>query len=367
MANIHITLVGGQTAPVYMGIVSANPDRVILVCSEQTIDEADRIEAQIEVFCEKLVFHPVDLIKIETAINKIKSLLKQDDQVSINVGGGTKPWSILFYEHFKDRKNVSIVYMDQNNFVWNLATKTYHEVEFDMDVHFKLYGNPLTRYRLFTDFSSSDREVVAKIREIRKLNFVDFNFLTDSLYRFPHEKKAITRSGSELVWSSTDKSFRFSMLCRNKQIHEAVLKSPLVRELVLNTGWFEFEVAYLLESWSKARQQRLNCIFPAKAGSPKNEIDIIINAGSKLLFVECKTQLSKETDIDKFASAVRVYGGLGSKALFVTDAPMSDKAIEKCADHGIMTFSLQNNLLGLSPEVLLYKMLDSELFNLNAR
>ncbi|MDO9154251.1 MAG: hypothetical protein Q7U47_11235 [Paludibacter sp.] len=39
MAKIHIALVGGQTAPVYLGIVDANPDKVTLGFSEQTVDE----------------------------------------------------------------------------------------------------------------------------------------------------------------------------------------------------------------------------------------------------------------------------------------------------------------------------------------
>lgn len=92
-----------------------------------------------------------------------------------------------------------------------------------------------------------------------------------------------------------------------------------------------------------------------------------MNTGSKLLFVECKTQIKNETDIDKFASAVKVYGGLGSKALFVTDARMTDKAIEKCADHGIMTFCLQTYYGNEMIEQVLFDKLERELFNLNTK
>lgn len=111
----------------------------------------------------------------------------------------------------------------------------------------------------------------------------------------------------------------------------------------------------------------MNCIFPTKTNSPKNEIDIIIDTGTKLLFVECKTQINSETDIDKFAAAVKVYGGSGSKALFVTDAPMRDKAKEKCNDNGVLSFSLEKfggASLSKSP---LFELLEKELFNINPK
>ena len=68
-----------------------------------------------------------------------------------------------------------------------------------------------------------------------------------------------------------------------------------------------------------------------------------MNTGSKLIFVECKTQVYNSTDVDKFNSAVRNYGGLGSRPLFVTLNPMSSDAKEKCMDHGITTFHFNNS------------------------
>jgi hypothetical protein len=76
----------------------------------------------------------------------------------------------------------------------------------------------------------------------------------------------------------------------------------------------------------------------------KNEVDIIVDAGTKLLFVECKTQVKNSTDVDKFASVVRTYGGLGSKALFVTYSPMVPEALEKCVEKGIAVFDCQGLL-----------------------
>lgn len=367
MSNIHITLLGSQTAPVYLGIMAMNPDRVILICSEQTQNEAGLIFNEIRIECEIKKFDPVDLDKIDIAIVELKKTLNPTDLISINLVGGTKPWSLLFFAHFSTIENVTLIFIDQNNRVWDLKTRTYREVEFDMDVQFRLYGNKPKNFTEFAEFTDKDRNVVKQVREIRKFNHVDFISMTDYLSRYSHKTTAIGPGGSELEWVTVEKMIRVRMLNKSGKELNLTLKSEHVYKLVFNTGWFEYEVGSLLSQWGKTKQIRLNCTFPAKSGSPKNEIDIIVNTGTKLLFVECKTQIKNETDIDKFASAVRVYGGLGSKALFVTDAPMTDKAREKCADHKIMTFSLQDYLLKASAEKLLFEMLDRELFNINTK
>ena len=74
----------------------------------------------------------------------------------------------------------------------------------------------------------------------------------------------------------------------------------------------------MLSSWEYAKEIIMNANFPYKNNNPKNEIDIIVNTGNRLLFVECKTQINDITDIDKFRTAVKNYGGMGCKALFIT-------------------------------------------------
>ena len=71
------------------------------------------------------------------------------------------------------------------------------------------------------------------------------------------------------------------------------------------------------------------------------------------------------TDIDKFASVIKNYGGTGSKGIFITDAKMSDSAKQKCNEHNILTFSLQDENMGMTHEKALSIKLDSELFNIN--
>ncbi|MDR1895468.1 MAG: DUF6293 family protein [Prevotellaceae bacterium] len=366
MSKIHISLVGGQTAPVYHGIIDSLPDQVILIHSEQSEKEALRIKNEIPIAAELCKLDPVDLQQIFSAVEKLAARFRESESITVNISSGPKPWSVAFYSVFSQMKNAVIEYIDQNNKVWSFTDRKNHSVNFDMDAQFRLYGNPLKNYKCFSDYTDADRSVVEKIREMRNFNFKDFNDLTMQMAKKPNETSQTLPSGSHLTWFTKEKEFEF-VLKKKGTIKKEVLKSPQVRQLLFNTGWFEYEIALILSQWEHAKEIRLNCMFPAKNKSAKNEIDIIVDTGAKLLFVECKTQIKNITDIDKFHSAVKNYGGLGSKALFITDAVMDETAKEKCQDSSILTFSLQNKMLGVDPEKMLFMLLNSELFNINTK
>jgi hypothetical protein len=366
MSKIYISLVGGQTAPVYYGIIDSLPDQVILIHSEQSEGEALRIKNEIKIAVELCKLNPVNLQKIFPAVEKLAARFRESEFITINISSGLKPWSLAFFSVFGQMKNVVIEYIDQNNKVWNFTDRKNHSVNFDMDAQFRLYGNPLKNYECFSDYTDADRSVTEKIKEMRKFNPKDFNDLTMQMAKKPKETSQTLLSGSHLTWFTKEKEFEF-VLKKKETIKQVVLKSPHARKLLFNAGWFEYEIALILSRWEHAKEIRLNCIFPAKNKSAKNEIDIIVDTGAKLLFVECKTQIKNITDIDKFHSAVKNYGGLGSKALFITDALMDETAKEKCQDSNILTFSLQNKMLGAAPEKMLFMLLNSELFNINTK
>jgi len=229
-----------------------------------------------------------------------------------------------------------------------------------------LNGNPLITFNPIESYSKEDIQAISKIKLLRKENYSDFLKITNYLQKHPNQNRYQTESGSFIEWISQENAFK-CFIQNRKSNKEFLLKSNNIRNLLLNSGWFELEVALLLSKWSKSGDIRLNCRFPAKSKGDKNEIDIVVNLGNKILFVECKTQIFDMTDLDKFASAVKVYGGLGSKMLFVTESEMKDKAIEKCTDHGIMFFSLKSTLQIEMAEKMLFALLDNELLKINAK
>ena len=372
MSRIHITLVGGQPAPVYNTIVAMKPEKVIFIYSQESHDTLLRVVREINVEYEQIKLDPIDIV--ETG-KKAKELSDRytDDEVSLNISSGTKIWSYFFAIAFEKKTNASIVFMDQNNVLWDLKNKTSNEdFIFDMHVLFRLYGNSLeNNYRKFSEYTSQDIEVIDKIENVRRYNQNDFKHLMAVLDKQKQNQLRNNKngrfelpSGSFVEWDKQDNNVRICLYKKGKAIH-STLNSPNIINLAFNSGWFELKIAEILSLWDKSKDICLNCKFPYVANIDKNEVDIIVNTGNKILFVECKTQITNTTDIDKFRSVVKTYGGMGSKALFVTDAKMSNIAKQKCEEHNILSFSLQDEHLGLPPYKDLQLLLDNELFNIN--
>lgn len=379
MSKVHITLVGGQPAPVYHGIVATKPDKVVFIYSDESREVVKILKQEIKVQVEELP--PLDPTNPVEILRRADALAKKykEDEVTVNISSGLKSWSHLFGVTFDKQPNAAVVYMDQNNILWNYRTmQSVDGFEFDMHTLFRLYGNSLeTNYKKLSDYTDEDDRAVERIEEIRRFNVKSFTALVALLDR--EKEYQLKRSPTGRFQLDDDRNFVEWSRKENDQPNDKVILSLFngkkgrrewkivssnAISLVFNSGWFEYKVAKLLSMWDKAKDICLNCRFPFKPGIDKNETDIVVNTGTKLLFVECKTQIAKPNDIDKFRSVVKTYGGMGSKGLFVTDAKMSEVANKKCEENGVLSFSFSNSLL---PERELFFLLDYELSNINTK
>ena len=103
MKKVHISLVGGQPIPVYIGIKNdGQASTIVLVCSPQSHDEAERIKEQFpKRNIEIQECHPTDLLQIEALAVSLKERF-EDCEITVNLTGGTKLWSISFYSVFSE-------------------------------------------------------------------------------------------------------------------------------------------------------------------------------------------------------------------------------------------------------------------------
>ncbi|NSW45392.1 MAG: DUF1887 family protein [Bacteroidales bacterium] len=367
--HLHITLVGGQTVPVYQGIIYDQPDYVIYICSEQTNSSIELIASATSIPYELKSLSPVDIKDVEEYLDFLKSIIQNYERITINISSGTKIWSILFYDYFKNIEKAKIIYIDQNNKIWNFKTKQCSDHEFITDIqnYLIILGSKVNNFKKIENFDASDIQAVKTIEEIRKFDYVEFNALTQSLSNHSNLNEYSTTQGSLIKYDTEEKSFYLKLIKKSGTSKECKLKSPNIRYLLLNTGWFEFKVANILSKWNHAKQIILNCDFQTKEGALKNEVDVIVNTGKKLLFVECKTQVYNSTDIDKFASVIRNYGGLGTKGILITEVDINKNVLEKCEDNGLLTFCLNQGNYMFSPEQMLYLKLESEWLNINPR
>lgn len=372
--KIHITLVGGQTMPVYLGIVETKADSIVLVHSDNTMLQAKQIASEYETETILHCFDPVDMNTINDGVEKLLSEYR-DDEVSINLTSGTKPWAIAFALKSQGMSNVTLLYVDQNCMFYDYThdRKWLSDIEFGINTLMRYNGQIPIKHTLLSDYTDEDSQTVDDIKHLRSINPSDFNQLTipdNKTWRSQYENKPkgsyMIKDGSYIEWNKPLHEVSISIKRWNH--YETIdLNSQHCIQLVFHAGWFEYEIAQMLGKWSKAKNVWMNIVFPYKHGNPKNEIDIVVSTGVKLLMVECKTQIHDNTDIDKFHTAVKNYGGMGSKALFITESPMNALAKEKCSDSQIITFSLKDYHTKSEAQKKLFRVLDKELLNINPK
>ncbi len=350
MKKIHISLVGGQPIPVYIGIKeNGQANTVVLVCSAQSNVEAERIKAQFP----KREFQikecsPTNLQQIENLALNLREQYN-DCEVTINLTSGTKLWALSFYQVFNELESVHFIYVDQTNQLTDLKTKEIRRCDIDISTRFELYGTPLKDYRSINEYTSADFDVMRKVERIRKVNKKAFTEMTNKITHAELEADgAITddNSGSTLEWTYLPKLAKMA-LNGSKATKVEKFESEHVFDILFHAGWFELKVAGVLrKTLPEARDIRMNGMFVDSDGLAKNEFDIIVDCGTRLIFVECKTMIFDTTDIDKFSSALRNFSGTSSSGLFVTyERPneyTKDRyqlAMEKCRDNDIQTFN----------------------------
>lgn len=385
--HTHITLVGGQTYPIYLGIKALNPDKIIFVHSDQTENEAKRIANEFtnkdsENICLDATDFKTINLAVEYLLRKVKNESTFEDTITLDVSSGTKAWTIAFLERYKSiLPELEIIYVSQKNIVYNYTKSKEYDVDstIDLDLILRLNGTKIPNYIAFSNYTQEDVEVVKQIEKLRRSAYKSFNSLTiikdnekdkDRKYELVHKNSAVWENkGYKVSWDKVNSTISYELTTNKGDIVTGTLSSPHVIQLFFNTGWFEFKIANLLNRWSRTKEIRMNVVFPTTKGKDDNEVDILINAKEKILFVECKTQVTKPTDVDKFRTVAKNFGGLASMALFITDAPMNPVALEKCKKYGIMSFSIElaKDNKQRSIEDQLFEMLEKKINETNTR
>jgi len=169
--RIHITLVGGQMMPVYLGIKNTNPDKIVLIHSSDSLKNAEQIEKIYRKKCLLVEFSPVDYNSIKNSIDKLLTKYKEDD-ISINLSSGTKPWSILFALQTQGMKNITLLYIDQNNVLYDYTQhKKLECTGLTMEELMRYNGYIPNSYGLLNDYTDEDLDMLEKIKSARKTNF----------------------------------------------------------------------------------------------------------------------------------------------------------------------------------------------------
>lgn len=332
MKKIHITLLGGEVLPAYYTIPKFQPDITYIIGTSGTINEMARFTKVLEEegwnFEERRT-EPYDVLATIKVCEQIHLENGEECEYIYNVTGGTKPMAIgalLCAQQYNAEIGYtnSEVYLNlQNNEKTELKLKLEFENLFALQgqkvkKRFEYKPNPFRTQcaQASKNFRSNDYRIFDTLRTEYE-NYSQYV----RYHRLPHDFKpeipgiSYIKDGDTLTIEQ-DGNKLFSSPYRNAE------------KLLFEGRWWEVLVADAVYKWAKGKYEIWTSVefdqtTNKKAqnwklkNNVKNEIDVLVNLGNKLLVLECKSGKFEQANIDKLSAICKTYGSYKSKGAIV--------------------------------------------------
>ncbi|MDO9253904.1 MAG: DUF1887 family CARF protein [Bacteroidales bacterium] len=339
----QITFVGGQLLPVYVGIKEFSPDTVHFIVSKESKDKLSLLKAFVtSISFTENICDPFDFLSIKQICEEVLSKIEVNDEVQFNLTGGTKIM-VLAAQSIMQQKKINGFYINQDDTILFLQSYKIKELNCEISIKefLELSGHKLSSSKALSDFDKDDFIAVKEIDSFSSINsklYLQINSKIRSTYialrKIPKNGQLEINKSSTLIWSTNE----IIVLSSGKEIFKIL--SNNVRNLFFHAAWWELIVAQEISQWPKVKELLIQCELPFKSDNKttKNEIDILINLGRKLIFIECKSGMVKQEDINKIKIVKDTYGGVISKSLLVCRFAPSQNILEKCKELSIGVF-----------------------------
>lgn len=354
--NHQISLVGGQLIPIYVGIKEFSPDKVHFIVSDESVGSLSVLKSLlgstkwVEYKC-----NPFDFVSIKSVCEKIISKLTEEDTITFNLTGGTKIM-VLACQALIHEMGLKGFYINQDYSFLELPAYNKKQLTTQLSVQefFDLSDHHLFSSNRLEDFTKEDFAMALAI-EIFANNGKFYTAIMSHMRRkYDNTNQPIPEKGKELLPNNIVFSWESNTIVVNLNGKAILnLKSKHIKELFFNAGWWELLVAKEISNWTGLKEMLVNCVLPFKTdkSSSKNEIDILISTGKRLIFVECKSGNVRQEDINKMKIIKQTYGGVISRSILVCRFLPNATILEKCKELDIDVFythaflTKQTNLL----------------------
>lgn len=349
MQKIHIALVSRETLPIYYLIKEFKPDLTYFITTSKYWEKAEclmNVLAKEGTRC--LIANEVDAYDINSTIDVCEQLHQSFDhgsEVSYNITGGTKMMAIGVYTTAQAH-NADIFYTDSDYYVdVNNYSKYPLEVKVDSQTIFDVQGQKLKTYAAYR-YNAILVESADYIREF--------------ISHFPMQYKKLRREydSRKLQRLPLDYLEYKDLFCQyDKHDGQLIVQNNLVRmldiavkdslALLFEGRWWEVLTAQAVYQWAGGLYEIwCNVKFSPskmtkKSDLDKNEVDILVNTGNKLLFIECKSGDVTQDNITKMSYVRQNYGSAKSKSVLVTFWHIRPDIREKAKEENIFVIESQ--------------------------
>jgi hypothetical protein len=350
MARTLVSIVGGQTQPNILLAKELHQkvgplDRMVLIHSKSTKVQADRIRlACAEIESEVLYVEVIenDIIDIEQKLTQ-EVILEDEDDIHVNITGGTKTMAIGVYNFFvKYSARILYVNLGRNNYDQlfpRVRNKTQDfRYALDLQEYFMGYGvrigNPSSLHKR-TKTGEDTQAFFEKARDFRQAEWETIDLLRQGYAGKGYRGRAVRRheGQDDMEKALRERIFRFLDDIGFRPDQPGVLSKAETKYL---TGdWFEEYVYGRLAGILDLRPTQWGMglqigIENGDDDSVSNELDLAVMLRNDLHLIECKTRLVTTdgsniiTDTLYKLDSLRTKFGLNVRASLFTLAEESE-------------------------------------------
>ncbi len=362
--KILISLVSKEVLPAYYSIAEFKPDKIYLIGTSETIAGMNRI-AKVAGSDGYTVFtREVKAYDIEGCVNICEAIHKEngvDCEYIYNLTLGTK---LMAFGAMKcaQSNNARMVYttpgeciginpLGRSPLLCKLTFEQMFELQGQILKEHEEYEYDAERTKCAEDAKAfvtnhKYRKAFSRIRkeyEIVKQNEEAFDEYEDTRICLTNRKNylSIEYDGTEVFHSDYPQA-----------------------EMILFEGrWWETFVANATAKWSGGKYDIwTSVIFEPKqrtfyrnmdeSKNVKNEIDVLVNLGTTMLFIECKSGNVTRDNIRTLNDARQTYGSYQSKAVIVSLYALSEEVKEKAKECNIDVIVAKDGNLSCLPKEL---------------
>lgn len=319
MKKIHVTLVSKEALPVFYMINEFAPDFVYLVGTKETTAVTKRIERILQkrnISFRHCIVPANDMVACaEICEQQIHAFNGDDCEYCYNLTGGTK---LMAFGAMKcaERHGAKIVYTDTTSYV-DISTLERHQITkmLDIDTIITLQGQKVKEKTVY-HYDAQRTECANAVRDFISNNIKAYGVLMKYYSKFqqlpnPYSCGRVNyfRKNGQIVVEYDDVEVFSS-------------DYPDAFKMLFGGRWWETLVADAIAHWADGnREVYVNVRFEpneeAVKQNDKNEIDVLVNIGNTLLFVECKAGTFTQENIYKLSSVCQTYGSYKSKGCIV--------------------------------------------------
>lgn len=348
MKKIHITLIGGEVYPSYYTIVEFNPDLTYLIGTKQSATQMENIGKVLDQkgwSYEKRITLPDHVLETIKVCEKIHEENGTDCEYIYNLTGGTKP---MAFGAMKCAQNhgAKMVYTD-SKVVLNVDTdeRTLLTNKIKLNDLFTLQGQKMKHGEPY-ESDPSRLECAEDIKDFITKHRKEYNDLRKEFDHYSQIRPEFNyRNYSGISFYKAQDSLRIEDIKR-KEIFSSHCRDAY--KMLLEGRWWETLVAEAVDKWADGRYGVWTSVefdTKTKVISPngkvkdttKNEMDVIVNLGNRMLFIECKSGGFDQNNIYKLKQVCENYGSRKSRGIIVAfmKNTVKPELAEKAKDNNI--------------------------------